>query len=71
MKEEYELTKEAYSVKEVAQVLGINENAAYNLAQKEDFPTIKIGKRILVPKEPFRDWLTEKSLAKEEIEGVI
>lgn len=44
------------SVPEVAAVLGISRAGAYELARSEGFPTLKIGSRIVVPKEKFVQW---------------
>jgi len=45
------------SVEEVAKELGISRNAAYAAAGRGDFPTIRIGKRILVPTAAIRKML--------------
>ncbi len=45
------------SVPEVATVLGISRAGAYELARREDFPALKIGSRIVVPKEKFIGWV--------------
>ena len=34
---------------EVARILRISRNGAYQAAKRGDFPTVRIGKRILVP----------------------
>jgi excisionase family DNA binding protein len=39
-----------YSVDEAAKVLGIGRNRAYEAASRGEIPTIRIGKRVLVPK---------------------
>lgn len=41
------------SVPEVAAVLGISRAGAYELVRAEGFPALKIGSRIVVPKEKF------------------
>ena len=41
----------------VAQVLGISQAGAYDLLQSEGFPVLKIGTRMVVPKEKFRQWV--------------
>lgn len=38
------------SVEEAARQLGIGRNQAYEAAARGEIPTIRIGKRILVPK---------------------
>jgi len=48
-------------VKDLAAVMGINENSAYSLVKKKGFPSIKVGKRILVPREQFKAWLKLES----------
>lgn len=45
------------SVPEVAAVLGISRAGAYELVHSASFPKIKIGKRILVPKDKLIEWL--------------
>ena len=45
------------SVPEVAAVLGISRAGAYELVRSNGFPTLKIGNRIVVPKEKFIEWI--------------
>ena len=45
------------SVPEVAAVLGISRAGAYELVRSRGFPTLKIGSRIVVPKEKFLVWI--------------
>ena len=45
------------SVPEVAAVLGISRAAAYELARSKDFPSLRIGTRIVVPKDRFINWI--------------
>jgi excisionase family DNA binding protein len=45
------------SVPEVAVVLGISRAGAYELARSDDFPALRIGNRIVVPKEKFIRWI--------------
>ena len=49
------------SVPEVAAVLGISRAGAYELVRSDGFPTLKIGSRIVVPKEKFIQWIDEKT----------
>lgn len=42
-----------YDVHEVGTMLGLTKNAAYVAAKRGDFPTIKIGKLIRIPKAAF------------------
>ena len=41
----------------VAAALGISRAGAYKLAHSADFPAFQIGKRIVVSREKFLDWL--------------
>ncbi len=43
----------------VAKVLGIAPSSAYELIHETDFPTLKIGNRIVVPKEKFVGWVEQ------------
>lgn len=45
----------------VAQVLGISQAGAYDLLHSESFPVLKIGTRMVVPKEKFRQWVERKT----------
>ena len=45
------------SVPEVAAVLGISRAGAYELVKGKGFPALKIGSRIVVPKEKFIEWI--------------
>ena len=42
---------------QVAAVLGISRSNAYALMRQEDFPTLHIGKRMLVPKDRLIQWI--------------
>jgi len=41
-------------VDEAAKILGISRNKAYQAAHRGEIPVIRIGKRILVLREPFK-----------------
>lgn len=46
---------------DVASVLGISRTNAYALLHREDFPTLHIGKRLLVPQNEFIQWIRENT----------
>ena len=46
---------------DVAAVLGISRANAYTLMHSKEFPTIFIGKRMLVPKDKFLAWIDEQT----------
>ena len=45
------------NAKTVARVLGVSPSSGYELMHRQDFPTLKIGNRIVVPKEKFVQWV--------------
>ncbi len=49
----------AMTVKEVADSLGICIPSAYGLVNRPDFPKIRVGRRILIPREAFARWLND------------
>ncbi len=50
----------ALNASEVAQVLGISRANAYALMHSKDFPTLKIGKRMTVPKDRLIAWMNKQ-----------
>ena len=46
---------------EVGEVLGISRAAAYELVRSKGFPRIRIGSRLLVPKDQFITWIAEQT----------
>jgi len=48
-------------VKELQKELGVSRSLAYELVRRNDFPTLKIGKRILVPVEELKKWIAQNS----------
>lgn len=42
-----------YTIEESARRLGIGRNQAYEAAHRGEIPTIRIGKRLLVPRAAF------------------
>jgi excisionase family DNA binding protein len=47
------------TVEEAAPILGIGRSSAYSAASSGDLPTIRVGKRILVPVPKLRRLLGE------------
>ena len=43
----------------VAKVLGIAPSSSYELIHKKDFPALRIGNRVVVPKEAFIQWVEQ------------
>ena len=43
----------------VAKVLGVSPSSGYELMHKLDFPVLKVGSRMVVPKEKFVKWVSQ------------
>jgi len=43
----------------VAKVLGVSPSSGYALTHEADFPMLKVGNRMLVPKEKFIRWVED------------
>jgi len=41
----------------VAKVLGVSPSSGYELMHEVGFPTLRIGSRMVVPKEKFVQWV--------------
>ena len=53
------MNKLTYDAGEIAEILGIRKSKAYDLLHREDFPTLHIGKRLLVVRTKFDVWVEE------------
>ena len=49
------------SVPELAKALNISRAGAYELVHKDGFPSLKIGSRIVIPKEKLIAWIDENT----------
>ena len=45
----------------VAKVLGVSPSSGYELMHEPDFPVLRIGNRMVVPKEQFIQWVMENT----------
>ena len=50
----------ALNAAQVAATLGISRAGAYNLMHSEGFPTLYIGKRMVVPKDRLLAWMNDQ-----------
>lgn len=44
---------------DLSRYLGISKCSCYSMFKRKDFPTIKIGKRVLVSRDRFIEWLNK------------
>ena len=49
------------------QRFGISRPIAYQLINRPDMPTVKIGRRMFIPKDKFLSWLDENCKTKSSI----
>ena len=63
------MTREYYSndqlpcmlnANDVKEYLGISRAEAYNQMRSEGFPLIRIGKRMLAPRDQFLEWVEDQ-----------
>ena len=45
----------------VAKVLGVSPSSGYELMHEPGFPVLRIGNRMVVPKEQFIQWVKEQT----------
>ena len=43
---------------QLADLLGVSHSSVYELIQEDGFPSLRIGKRIVIPKEELREWIS-------------
>ena len=46
----------------VAKVLGISPSSSYELMHESGFPVLKVGSRMVVPKENFIQWVAQNTV---------
>lgn len=57
----YQMKKMVYTVKEVAELLGISRSYAYELVKEKKLPVLDLGRRKVIPKNRFDEWIRENS----------
>ena len=48
-----------FNAEMVAKVLGVSPSSGYELMHEPGFPVLRIGNRMVVPKEQFIRWVNE------------
>ena len=49
------------TIKDIQEIFQCGKNYAYSLTKLKGFPTIKIGKKIFVPKDKLKKWIDENT----------
>ena len=44
----------------VAELLGVSISKCYDLMNENDFPALRMGSRVVVPKDKFRLWVEQR-----------
>jgi len=45
------------TVDDVANALGLSKKNAYTLCHSKDFPCVQVGRRLIIPKLAFIEWM--------------
>ena len=61
MNTNYENLPAVLNANQLAAALGISRAGAYQLLNTETFPTLRIGKRLLVPRDKLADWIEQNT----------
>ena len=44
----------------VANLLGVSQSTVYELMHEKTFPTLRVGSRLVVPRDQFIEWMNGK-----------
>lgn len=61
------MEKLVYSIQEAANLLGISRSYAYELVRNGTIPALELGRKRVIPKEKFLEWINGKMDGKEEL----
>ena len=59
-----------YKVEDLCGLIGVSRPVAYKLAQRADFPTIRVGRRLLISKSGLEKWLEQQAGHSITMEGL-
>ena len=48
------------NAKNLSKVLGLSESSVYELMHEKGFPSVRIGKRFIVPRDDLKRWMEEQ-----------
>lgn len=55
------IERRAYSVQEFAAAYGLGKSLAYDLVQRGEIAAVRVGRRIIIPREAAEEWLRKKA----------
>lgn len=50
-----------YTIEQTAAKLQISKSKTYELARQEDFPSVKIGGRVMIPRLKLEEWINQQA----------
>ena len=50
-----------FNVSTLSKLLGISESSGYELVHERGFPAFRIGSRIVIERDKFKDWIGKRS----------
>ena len=62
--------QQVLSVSDLFSVLPLGKSTIYKLVSRNDFPKIRVGKRIIIPRDQFVKWMEENTGTTVELTGV-
>lgn len=57
--------REMMTVDETARFLGIGRDLAYRLARTHEIPSIRLGRRLVVPRRALEEWIEQRAMGHE------
>ena len=45
----------------ISKLLGISSTTVYEMMHQKDFPVLRVGNRMVVPKEKFKEWVEKNA----------
>ncbi len=57
------------SLEEFSEVFRVSRSTAYRMAARGEIPCLRIGRRVIVPKEHLMRWIDESASCKKDMEG--
>lgn len=61
------MEKLVYSVDEMAATLDISRPKAFELVHRAGFPVVRVGRRLLIPRDGLEEWLKQQTKGGEEV----
>ena len=50
-----------FNAEVIGKVLGVSISSAYELMHEKGFPSVRIGNRLIIPKDKFIEWVDKKA----------